>query len=101
MKMYKLAKEKKVPIIKNWLGRGGPKTDKNIHEFQEKTYKTARGLFSTFSANLNHAITESFYHYNTVSWSLPKNGWVGCVSKQQTTSTKSMTEGWQSNLLMV
>ena len=49
MKMYKLPKEERVPIIKNWLGREDLQLKKTFINAEKETCKTGRGLIFTLS----------------------------------------------------
>ena len=45
-KMYELTDEKKIPVIKNWLGREGLKVNKMFTNEEKEICKTAERLLS-------------------------------------------------------
>ena len=48
-KICELTEEEKVPIIKNWLGRGGLQLIQTFTKYEKEAWKKVEGLFSTLS----------------------------------------------------
>ena len=100
---YDLSEERKVCIIKNWLGKEGLQFIKTLNNTEKEEWKSATELLNVlkekFRPQHNEIIlTLQYCKLQRKEKNPHKIGWAGSILKQQSAFTKCMISDSKSNL---